>query len=297
MVFLNGLPLVVVELKDPANEQADLWTAYRQFRITRQTIPPLFTYNELLAISDGDRTRVGSLTAGSDRFRPGARWTMRARRASRRLRSLIRGLFQPGRLLDYLRHCITFEEDERSGAIIKKVAAYHQFRAMLRARDSVKAALKAPAGEGDGRGGVIWHTQGSGKSLTMLMLSGALIGDEQLANPTVVVVTDRNDLDGQLFGTFAGGRALLRQDPEQAESREDLAARLNRASGGVVFTTIQKFAERGEAVSERATSWCWRMRPTAASTAFSTAVRAGCAMLSPMPLLSVSPGRRWRGRQ
>jgi type I restriction enzyme R subunit len=124
----------------------------------------------------------------------------------------------------------------------------HQFRALRATRASVKAALK-PAG--DGRGGVIWHTQGSGKSLTMLMLAGALIGDAELANPTVVVVTDRNDLDNQLFGTFASGRALLRQDPEQAESREDLAAKLNRASGGVVFTTIQKFEERGAPVSER----------------------------------------------
>ncbi|MEO1891854.1 MAG: type I restriction endonuclease subunit R [Alcanivorax sp.] len=252
VVFLNGLPLVVVELKDPANEQADLWMAYRQLQDYKATIPPLFTYSALLAISDGDRTRVGSLTAASDRFAPWRALDDARAPGEPTLEALIHGLFQPGRWEDYLRHCITFEEDERSGMIIKKVAAYHQFRAMLRARDSVKAALKAPAGQGDGRGGVIWHTQGSGKSLTMLILAGALIGDEQLANPTVVVVTDRNDLDGQLFGTFADGRALLRQDPEQAESREDLAARLNRASGGVVFTTIQKFAERGAAVSERA---------------------------------------------
>lgn len=252
IVFFNGLPLVVLELKDPTNEQADLWTAYRQLQDYKAKIPSLFTYNALLAISDGDRTRVGSLTAGSDRFSPWRSIEDARAPGEPTLEALIHGLFQPGQWEDYLRHCITFEEDERSAAIIKKVAAYHQFRAVLRARDSVKAALKAPAGLGDGRGGVIWHTQGSGKSLTMLMLAGALIGDEQLANPTVVVVTDRNDLDGQLFGTFADGRALLRQDPEQAESRADLSARLNRASGGVVFTTIQKFAERGEAVSERA---------------------------------------------
>ncbi|WP_019571484.1 type I restriction endonuclease subunit R [Thioalkalivibrio sp. ALMg3] len=252
VVFVNGLPLVVVELKDPSNEQADLWSAYRQLQDYKEKIPTLFTYNALLAISDGDRTRVGSLTADADRFAPWRATDTDRMPGEPTLETFIKGLFEPGACVDYLRHCITFEEDERSGAIIKKVAAYHQFRAVRRARASVKKALKAPAGRGDGRGGVIWHTQGSGKSLTMLMLAGALISDEQLANPTVVVVTDRNDLDGQLFGTFATGRALLRQAPEQAESREDLSARLNRASGGVVFSTIQKFEERGAAVSDRA---------------------------------------------
>ena len=251
VVFLNGLPVVVVELKDPTNEQADIWKAYRQLQDYKQHISPLFVYNELMVVSDGDTTRVGSLTAGSDRFSP---WrSIEDYREPGRpvLEVLIKGLFDPSRLLDYVRHCVTFEEDDRSGEIVKKVAGYHQFRAVRNARASVKAALKPPVGEGDGRGGVIWHTQGSGKSLTMLMLAGSLIGDDQLANPTVVVVTDRNDLDGQLFGTFAAGRALLRQEPEQAESREDLASRLKRASGGVVFTTIQKFEERGEAVSGR----------------------------------------------
>lgn len=251
VVFINGLPLVVIELKNPADQQSDLWKAYRQLQDYKATIPSLFAYNSLLAISDGDRTRVASLTSGADRFAPWRALEDIRAPGEPTLETLIHGLFQPGRLEDYLRHCITFEEDERSGAIIKKVAAYHQFRAILRARESVKAALKAPTGQGDGRGGVIWHTQGSGKSLTMLMLASALIGDEQLSNPTVVVVTDRNDLDGQLFATFAAGRSLLRQNPEQAESREDLATRLKRASGGVVFTTIQKFSERGGAVSER----------------------------------------------
>jgi len=251
VVFLNGLPIVVAELKDPTDEQADLWKAYRQLQNYKQHIPSLFIYNELLVISDGDSTRVGSLTAGTDRFSPW-RSIEDCRQPGRpHLETLIKGLFEPTRLLDYLRHCVTFEEDDRTGEIVKKIAGYHQFRAVRKARASVKKALKPPTGEGDGRGGVIWHTQGSGKSLTMLMLSGALIGDEQLANPTIVMVTDRNDLDGQLFGTFAAGRALLRQEPEQAESREDLAARLNRASGGVVFTTIQKFEERGGPVSER----------------------------------------------
>ena len=242
---------MVIELKDPTDEQADVRKAYRQLQDYKQHVPPLFHYNELLAVSDGDSTRVGSLTAGSDRF---SSWRSieDCRKPGRpHLEGLIKGLFEPTRLLDYLRHCVTFEEDDRTGEIIKKVAGYHQFRAVREARATVKAALKPPAGSGDGCGGVIWHTQGSGKSLTMLMLAGALIGDADLANPTIVVVTDRNDLDNQLFGTFASGRALLRQPPEQAESREDLAERLNRASGGVVFTTIQKFEKRGGPVSKR----------------------------------------------
>lgn len=251
IVFLNGLPVVVIELKDPTDERTDIWKAYQQLQNYKQHIPPLFTYNELLVVSDGDSTRVGSLTAGKDRFSPWRSIEDYHEPGRPHLETLIKELFEPTRLLDYLRHCVTFEQDERTGDIIKKVAGYHQFRAVRNARASVKATLKPPAGEGDGRGGVIWHTQGSGKSLTMLMLSSALIGDGQLANPTIVVVTDRNDLDGQLFGTFAAGRALLRQKPEQAESREDLAAKLNRASGGVIFTTIQKFEQRGGPVSER----------------------------------------------
>ncbi|SFM68395.1 type I restriction enzyme, R subunit [Ectothiorhodospira mobilis] len=251
VVFLNGLPIAVIELKDPADVQADLWKAYRQLQDYKEHVPALFHYNELMVISDGDATRVGSLTAGADRFAPWRSIEDAAHPGEPTLEALATGLFAPQRLLDYLRHCVIFEEDDRTGEIVKKIAGYHQFRAMQKARASVKAALRPPAGEGDGRGGVIWHTQGSGKSLTMLMLSGALIGDDQLANPTVVVVTDRNDLDGQLFGTFAAGRALLRQQPEQADSRDDLAARLNRASGGVVFTTIQKFEERDGPVSER----------------------------------------------
>lgn len=248
VVFLNGLPIAVIELKDPSNEEATLWTAYDQLQDYKAHIPALFAFNELLVISDGDQSRIGSLTADRDRFTP---W--RSIRDARlpgepTLENVISGLFRPDALIDYLVHCIVFEEHERSGRIVKKIGGYHQFRAVRNARESVKQALKP---EGDGRGGVVWHTQGSGKSLTMLMLSGALIGDDRLRNPTIVVVTDRNDLDGQLFSTFADGRALLRQLPEQAQDREDLAAKLNRASGGVVFTTIQKFEERAEAVSER----------------------------------------------
>lgn len=248
VVYLNGLPISTIELKDPTNEEATLWSAYEQLQGYKSVIPALFAYNEILVVSDGDRSRVGSLTANRDRFMP---W--RSIKDSRfpgepTLETVITELFRPDALLAYLTHCIVFEENEKTGSLTKKVAAYHQFRAIRKSRDSVKRALRP---EGDGRGGVVWHTQGSGKSMTMLMLSGALVADERLQNPTVVVVTDRNDLDGQLFDTFADGRALLRQVPEQAESREDLVERLNRASGGVIFTTIQKFEERGQAVSDR----------------------------------------------
>lgn len=248
VIFVNGLPLVVVELKDPTDQHADLWKAYRQLQDYKRNIPSLFIYNELMVISDGDSTRVGSLTAGPDRFSP---WrSIEGDRAPGQpsLEVLIEGLFEPTRLLEYVRLCVVFEADPRTGVIVKRLAAYHQFRAMLAARASVKVALRPT---GDGRGGVIWHTQGSGKSLTMLMLAGAMIGGGALQNPTIVVVTDRNDLDDQLLRVFAAGWALLRQQPEQAEDRDDLAARLNRASGGVVFTTIQKFEKRPEAISQR----------------------------------------------
>lgn len=248
VIYVNGLPLGVIELKDPSNERASLTQAYFQLQEYKRSIPALFTYNEVMAISDGDSTRVGSLTAGSDRFAPwrSADDSQIPGRSS--LESLIHGLFEPHRLIDYLRFCITFQEDDRTGEIIKRAAGYHQFRAALKGRDSVKQALRPL---GDGRGGVVWHTQGSGKSLTMLMLSGALIADSRLRNPTLVVVTDRNDLDGQLFDTFVAGRALLRQEPQQADSRADLVAKLDRISGGVVFTTMQKFVQRGVAINDR----------------------------------------------
>lgn len=248
-VFLNGLPVGVIELKDPANEEATLWTAYDQLLEYKSAIPALFAYNEIMVVSDGDQSRVGSLTADRDRFTPWRSVKDDRFPGQPTLENVISGLFAPQALTDFLAHCVVFEEDEATGRIIKKIAGYHQFRAMRKTRERVKAALKP---DGDGRGGVVWHTQGSGKSLTMLMLTGALVADEQLQNPTIVVVTDRNDLDGQLFGTFADGRALLRQDPDQAESREDLVNKLTRASGGVVFTTIQKFAARNDPVSERA---------------------------------------------
>ncbi len=244
-LFLNGLPIVVIELKDPADTEADLGIAIDQLDRYQQLAPDLFVPNLLRVVSDGLLTRVGSITSDRSRFMP---WRpLQDSGGAPTLEALIRGLFEPGALVDYLRNCVTFEEDER-GDIVKKIAGYHQFRAIRKARASVLAHLK-PAG--DGRGGVIWHTQGSGKSLTMLMLAGALIREPRMANPTIVMITDRNDLDDQLFETFAAGRALLRQDPVQATNRDDMRQLLDRAAGGVVFTTIQKFAEAHGVISVR----------------------------------------------
>jgi type I restriction enzyme R subunit len=244
-LFLNGLPISVIELKDPADTEADLGVAIDQLDRYQQIAPDLFVPNLLRVVSDGMLTRVGSITSGRSRFMP---WRpLQESGGAPTLEALIRGLFEPRALLDYLRTCVTFEEDER-GEIVKKIAGYHQFRAIRKARASVLAHLR-PAG--DGRGGVIWHTQGSGKSLTMLMLAGALIREPRMANPTIVMITDRNDLDDQLFETFASGRALLRQDPVQATSREQMRQFLDRAAGGVVFTTIQKFAEAHGVISVR----------------------------------------------
>jgi type I restriction enzyme R subunit len=248
IVFLNGLPIAVIELKDPTDTQADLGVAIDQLSRYMQIVSDLFVPNLALVVSDGMLTRVGSITGDRGRFMP---WRpLDDSGDAPTLETLIRGLFEPRSLVDYLRTCIVFEEDER-GDIAKKVAGYHQFRAVRKARASVLDHLKPPSGDGDGRGGVIWHTQGSGKSLTMLMLAGALIREPHMTNPTLVVVTDRNDLDDQLFDTFAAGRALLRQDPVQAVRREHLRVLLDRAAGGVVFTTIQKFAEARGVISER----------------------------------------------
>ena len=249
-VFLNGLPVAVIELKDPTDTQASLGLAIDQFDRYRQTAPDLFVPNLLLVVSDGVLTRVGSITSGRNRFMPWRPIDDHGVGGAPTLEGLIRGLFDPQTLVDYLRTCVTFEEDER-GEIAKKIAGYHQFHAVRTARASVLEGLKPPFGTGDGRGGVVWHTQGSGKSLTMLMLAGALIREPRMTNPTIIMITDRNDLDDQLFETFASGRALLRQNPIQATSREHLKTLLDRAAGGVVFTTIQKFAEAHGVISER----------------------------------------------
>ncbi|MCF5144398.1 HsdR family type I site-specific deoxyribonuclease [Pseudomonas sp. PA-6-1D] len=249
-LYVNGLPLVLIELKDPANTAATLDVAIDQLVRYRTVAPDLFVPNLLLIVSDGLLTRVGSITSGRQRFTP---WRP-VDGGMPTLEALIRELLSPAALLDYLQSCVAFEEDER-GNIVKKVAGYHQFRAVRKARASVIGAIKTQDRNDDkevGKGGVVWHTQGSGKSLTMLMLAGTLVRATEMANPTVVIVTDRNDLDDQLFNTFAMGRALLRQAPVQADSREHLQQLLDRASGGVVFTTIHKFTEAHGTISERA---------------------------------------------
>lgn len=247
-LYVNGLPLVVIELKDPANTAATLDVAIDQLGRYKTVAPDLFVPNLLLVVSDGLLTRVGSITSGRQRFTP---WRP-ATGGEPTLEALILELLNPEALLDYLRSCVAFEEDER-GNIVKKVAGYHQFRAVRKARASVIESIKTPdrKDKAAGKGGVVWHTQGSGKSLTMLMLAGTLVRAAEMANPTVVIVTDRNDLDDQLFDTFAMGWALLRQEPVQAEDREHLRKLLDRASGGVVFTTIHKFTESHEKISER----------------------------------------------
>lgn len=245
-VFLNGLPIAVIELKAPAVAEASLDVAINQLSRYKELVPDLFVTNEALVVSDGLLTRVGALTSNRNRFMP---WRPPEGGAST-LEGLIRGLFDPEALVDYLRNCVLFEEDER-GEIIKKIAGYHQFRAMRKMRASVLERMKSSSGQGDGRAGVIWHTQGAGKSITMLMLAGTLMRDLRMKNPTIVMITDRNDLDDQLFDTFASGRALLGDRPVQAKTREHLKELLDRPSGGVVFTTIQKFTEAHGVISVR----------------------------------------------
>ena len=245
-VLLNGLPIAVIELKSPGNADADLDTAIDQIERYKQMVPDLFTSNLLLVVSDGLLSRVGSVSSSRRRFMP---WRP-AEGGAPTLEALIRGLFDPNTLVDYLRNCVVFEEDER-GETEKKIAGYHQFRAVQKMHASILKHVKPPLAEGDGRGGVIWHTQGSGKSLTMLMLAGTLVRDPHLVNPTVVMITDRNDLDDQLFETFAASRRLIGETPVQATSQEHLKSLLDRPVGGVIFTTIQKFTEAHAIVSDR----------------------------------------------
>lgn len=244
VVFINGLPLAVIELKSPSDEYATTKGAFNQFQTYKKDIPTLFHYNEMLVISDGLEARVGTLTSNWERFMP---WrtidgTSLAPTNVSELEVLLKGMFEPCRLLDLLRHFIVFEIDGAS--INKKIAAYHQFHAVNKA---IEETLRAAAPGGDRRAGVIWHTQGSGKSLSMVFYAGKIVLHKEMSNPTLVILTDRNDLDDQLFGTFALAHELLRQEPSQAESREDLQTLLRVASGGVIFTTIQKFLpEKGK---------------------------------------------------
>jgi type I restriction enzyme, R subunit len=239
VLFVNGLPLAVIELKSTAQGSATIWSAFNQLRTYKHEIPSLLAFNELLVISDGLQARLGSLTAESERFMP---WRTiegeeLAPHVMPQLEVLLRGVFEHRRFLDFVRHFIVFE-DEGGGKLTKKIAGYHQFHAV---NTALEETVKASHPLGDRRVGVVWHTQGAGKSLTMAFYAGKVILHPAMANPTIVALTDRNDLDDQLFGTFASCQDLLRQAPVQAESRADLREKLRVASGGVIFTTIQKF--------------------------------------------------------
>jgi type I restriction enzyme R subunit len=238
VVFLNGLPIAVIELKNAASENATIWSAFQQLQTYKQELPSLFVFNELLVVSDGLEARIGTLSSNKERFLP---WRTiegeaLASKTMSQLEVLIRGVFDKRRLLDLLRYFIVFEDD--GDTAIKKMAGYHQFHAVARALD---ATISASRPQGDRRVGVVWHTQGSGKSLTMAFYAGRVVLHPAMQNPTLIVLTDRNDLDEQLFGTFARCKDLLRQSPEQAKDRAHLRELLKVASGGVVFTTIQKF--------------------------------------------------------
>jgi type I restriction enzyme R subunit len=268
VLFVNGLPLAVLELKNAAAENATIWSAFQQLQTYQTGVPTLFAPNALLAVSDGVEARVGTLGAGREWFKP---WRTIAGETLAdahlpELQVVIEGLCTPRRFLDLLRDFIVFEDD--GGRIVKKMAGYHQFHAVqvavgetLRAAQLQRGAQQLQAGQGryeagrkpggrpgDRRVGVVWHTQGSGKSLTMAFYAGRIIREPAMENPTLVVLTDRNDLDDQLFGTFSRCRDLLRQPPMQAGSRAHLRELLSVAAGGVVFTTIHKFfpEEKGD---------------------------------------------------
>lgn len=254
--FINGLPIAVLELKSPSAENADIWDAYHQLQTYKDEVPELFVCNEALVISDGYTARLGSLTASQERYLP---WRAIRHEDDKpqlewQLETLVRGFFDRELLLDYIRYFVLFEHDD--GKLIKKIAGYHQFHAV---REAVRATLIAAepvdallerradyAGQvqpGSKKAGVVWHTQGSGKSISMCCYAGKLLQQPQMNNPTLLIVTDRNDLDGQLFATFSAASELLKQTPVQAEDRDSLRELLAaRESGGIFFTTVQKFA-------------------------------------------------------
>ena len=246
VLFVNGMPLAVIELKNAADENADVWKAFNQLQTYKLQIPSLFAHNVALVASDGVQARIGTLTAGREWFMP---WrTIEGEELADdrlpQLQVMLEGVFEKRRFLDLIRHFIVFEGDGR-GEPVKKMAGYHQFHAVNRA---VEATVKAADVTGDKRAGVVWHTQGSGKSLTMVFYAGRVVLHQAMKNPTLVVLTDRNDLDDQLFGTFARCHELLRQQPVQAQNRAQLRDLLTTDTGGVIFTTIQKFIPeaRGE---------------------------------------------------
>ena len=260
VAFINGIPVAVIELKNPADENTDVWDAFNQLQTYKDEIPDLFDSNVALVVSDGVTARIGSLTADAERMLP---WrTIRNEndrpRLSWELETVVRGFFQPELLLDYIRHFVLFEQDGDN--IIKKIAAYHQFHAVREAVRATVIAAQQPDAKpldvqleratygqtvkaGSRKAGVVWHTQGSGKSITMACYAGKLLQQPQMKNPTLVVVTDRNDLDGQLFATFCAAQDLLGTAPVQAGSRDELRELLaSKQAGGIIFTTIQKFA-------------------------------------------------------
>ncbi len=273
VVFINGLPLGLIELKNAVNEETDIWSAYAQLQTYKAEIASLLHYNAALVVSDGLQARMGSVTANQEWFKV---WRTidgegDAPKTALELEVLVRGVFERQRFLDLLHHFIVFEEDPDSGALHKIIAGYHQFHAVNAAvEETVRASgmtetgsvLREDAGTywsgrqhggkpGDRRAGVVWHTQGSGKSFSMLFFAARVVRHPAMQNPTLVVLTDRNDLDDQLFGQFQRCADILGQTPVQASGREHLRELLNRASGGVVFTTIHKFMpEKGEAMPE-----------------------------------------------
>ncbi len=237
ILYVNGLPLAVIEFKNPSDPNATIAGAHNQLQLYKDQIPALFTTNEVLVVSDGTEARVGSLTAGVERFGP---WRTidgeaLAPDALPRLQVLLHGLFEPRRFLDFVHNFVLWELED---GFVKKIAGYHQFHAVNKA---VAATVRASSETGDHRIGVVWHTQGSGKSISMVYYAGKVILEPEMQNPTLVVVTDRNDLDGQLYAQFCAAKDLI-PNPKQADSRDHLRDLLNVASGGVVFTTIQKFS-------------------------------------------------------
>ncbi|MBO1520437.1 type I restriction endonuclease subunit R [Oceanisphaera pacifica] len=256
--FINGLPLAVLELKSPSSDNADVWAAFNQLQTYKDEVSDLFVYNEALVVSDGYTARVGSLTANQERFMP---WRTIKHEDDKpllewQLETMVRGFFDREMLLDYIRYFVLFETD--AGKLIKKIAGYHQFHAVREAVNATVIAAQEPSlgmvanrrasygseiEPGSKKAGVVWHTQGSGKSISMCCYAGKLIQQPEMNNPTIIVVTDRNDLDGQLFSTFSSTNELLKQDPMQAHDRDSLRELLAaREAGGIIFTTVQKFA-------------------------------------------------------
>ncbi|WP_407512963.1 type I restriction endonuclease subunit R [Acinetobacter baumannii] len=238
--FINGIPFAVLELKSPTDENADIWDAFNQLQTYKEEISDLFVFNEALVVGDGVTARVGSLTANQERFLP---WRTIKNEDDKpalewELETVIRGFFDRELFLDYIRFFVLFETDGEK--TIKKIAGYHQFHAV---REAVQATIAASNPSGDKKAGVVWHTQGSGKSISMCCYAGKLLQQPAMHNPTLLIVTDRNDLDGQLFETFSNAQELLKQTPVQANNRDELRKFLaERESGGIIFTTVQKFA-------------------------------------------------------